>query len=195
MVVRLLKILCDKGFQRSFVTQDLVESLALQPYTQKTINVSSFGTTCPTSHTFDTTIINLLTKSGKRLQLSVLVIPFIATPLQNTYHISVINLLHLHNLHLAHPITTKREFKISLLIGADHCWDIFGDHFIRGNGPMAVDSKVGYLRSGPVQSMLQYPAANIMMITHSGGNDFDLQCFWTWSLLECLLLMKQPRTT
>jgi len=50
-------------------------------------------------------------------------VPSIATPLQNICRVSVANLTYLHDLQLAHPITSEREFNISLLIGADHYWD------------------------------------------------------------------------
>ena len=105
------KILLDEGSQQSFVTEDLMESLALQPHSQERINISSFGSTCPSSCTLDTVIVNLLTKSGETLQLSVLVAPLIATPLQNTCHISVTNLPHLYNLQIAHPIMLKANSK------------------------------------------------------------------------------------
>jgi len=63
---------------------------------------------------------------------------------------------YLHNLQLSHPIITETRFKIFLLKGADHdnYWDIVGNHVIRGNGPMAVDFKLGYLLSGPVHPTL-----------------------------------------
>ena len=41
-------------------------------------------------------------------------------------------------------------FFITLLIGADHYWEIVEDHVIRSNGPTAVGSKLGYLLSGPL---------------------------------------------
>ena len=169
------KILLDEGSQRSFVTEDLVKSLGLQPYSQERINISSFGSTCPSSRTLDTVIVNLLTKSGETLQLSVLVVPFIATPLQNTCHVSVANLPYLHDLQLALPFISEPEFKISLLVGADHYWDIVGDH---GNGPTAVASKLGYLLSGPIQPVSQSTTTNVMMVTNSSNDDLDLKRFW-----------------
>ena len=172
------KILLDEGSQRSFVTQELANSLALQPYTQERINISSFGTTNPTSRTLDAATINLLTRSGETVQLSVLIVPFIAAPLQNTCSVTVTNLPHLHNLQLAHPITADREFKISLLIGADQYWDIVGDHVVRGNGPTAVASKLGYLLSGPMQPTPHSSEASVLMVTNSSQFEFDLQRFW-----------------
>ena len=49
-------------------------------------------------------------------------------------------------------LTCQSWIGISLLIGADHYWDIVQDHIIRGNGPTAMQSKLGYLLSGRVTS-------------------------------------------
>jgi len=76
-------------------------------------------------------------------------------------------------------LTTDNEFKISLLVGADHYWNIVGDHIIRGNGPTAVESKLGYLLSAPVQLTATQPmTANILMVTTSSQSEFDLEHFW-----------------
>lgn len=44
----------------------------------------------------------------------------------------------------------------SLLIGVNHYWDIVGNGIIRGPGPVAVSSKIGYLLSGPTHSSAKY---------------------------------------
>ena len=98
-------ILLDEGSQRSFVTSDLVKQLTLQPIGQETINISHFGSTHPTDQVLDVATINLLTKS---VQLSVFIVPFIATPLQNTIRYSVTSLLYLQGLQLAHPVIAER---------------------------------------------------------------------------------------
>ena len=54
---------------------------------------------------------------------------------------------HLQGLTLAHPITDKENFEISLLIGSDHYWNFVGDHIVRGNGPIAMQPKLSYLLS------------------------------------------------
>ena len=68
--------------------------------------------------------INLQTKSGKSILLSVMVVPDIAVPLRNITNKEVTQLPHLKGLPLAHPVTTDESFRISLLIGVDHYWDI-----------------------------------------------------------------------
>jgi len=56
---------------------------------------------------------------------------------------------------LAYPISSDEQLIIILLIGADQYWNIVEDHVIRGNGPTAVGSKLGYLLSGPLETTTQ----------------------------------------
>ena len=57
---------------------------------------------------------------------------------------------HLQGLTLAHPVMDIKDFEISLLIGADYYWSVMEDTIIRGDGPTAMKSKLGFLLSGPV---------------------------------------------
>ena len=54
----------------------------------------------------------------------------------------------IHN--LAHPAISYEQIQISLLIGADHYWDIVENDIIRSLGPTAANSKIVYFLSGPV---------------------------------------------
>lgn len=91
----------------------------------------------------------MITDSGELIPIDVLIVPSIANPLAN-YHISEVkNLPYLQGLKLAHPVSNDSEFTISFLIGADHYWRIVENQIIRGSGPTAVKSKIGYLLSGP----------------------------------------------
>ena len=62
----------------------------------------------------------------------------------------LVNFPYLQGLTLAHPVTHMSDFEISLLIGADFYWSIVEDHIIRGHGPTAMQSKLGYLLSCPI---------------------------------------------
>ena len=93
---------------------------------------------------------------------------------------NVAHLPHLKKLPLTHPISADREFHISLLVGADHYWDIVGDVIVRGDGPTAVESKVGYLLSGPAPTMIgQFLTTcdSVMMLTLLPV-EFNLEHFW-----------------
>ena len=172
-------ILFDEGSQRSFLSQRLANNLAIRPYQKETIHLSSFGTNHPFTKIMEVTQIQIKTRNGQLPPLSTLITPTIATPLRNTASTSITNLTHLKGLPLAHPVTGDKKFDISLLIGADHYWDLVGDEVIRGNGPTAVDSKLGYLLSGPLTSMHTGSKINSLHIgaQHDTG-EHHLDRFW-----------------
>jgi hypothetical protein len=92
--------------------------------------------------------INIATKSSGSIPIQVLIVPKIATPIQSKVRAPIKDLPYLRQLKLAHPVTSDKNFDISLLISADHYWDFVEEHIIRGNGPTAIQSKLGYLLSG-----------------------------------------------
>ena len=103
--------------------------------------------------------------------------------LRNVYRSQLHALPYLRGLTLAHPMTGNKQFNVSLLIGEDYYWKLVGDDVIRGNGPTAVQSKLGYLLSGP---LVQSAASNTITSMHIGINinsehgnvDQTLEKFW-----------------
>ena len=57
---------------------------------------------------------------------------------------------HLNGLQLAIPVTKGNNFEISLLIGVDYDWEFVGNQIVQGEGPITMQSKLGYLLSGPL---------------------------------------------
>ena len=154
--------------------------MALQPHHKEDITIASFGAQRQFSKQVNVAVVNLVTLTGQTIPLTVLVVPHIATPLQNTVTFDVADLPHLQKLPLAHPLSTDKQFDISLLVGADHYWDIVGDVIVRGDGPTAVESKVGYLLSGPAPVITgQFLAAttSALMLTLL-PTEFNLERFW-----------------
>ena len=177
-------ILFDEGSQRSFATQVLIDKLQLQPLQTETIQLSAFGSTNPQMKKLNVANLQVITNTGTSTSITVLVVPSIATPLENIMKTSVLtHLPYLKGLQLAHPVTRSDSFEISLLIGADHYWDLVGDHTVRGNGPTAVSSKLGYLLSGPISPINPQHPANpttlVCMITSHKQEEQDLQNLWS----------------
>ena len=96
-----------------------------------------------------------------KIFITVLIVPKVVPPLQNLPCTSHQQVLHLIGLQLAHPITENENFEISMLISADYYWSFVQDHIVRGNGPTAVESRLGYLLSGPLSTCPQNPTASI----------------------------------
>ena len=84
------------------------------------------------------------------VNISAMVVPTMTAPLQALSNSDVCLLPYLSGVKLAHPVSAACKFDISLLIGVDHYWEIVGNHIIRGHGPTAMQSKLGYLLSGPL---------------------------------------------
>ncbi|XP_063427126.1 uncharacterized protein LOC134710669 [Mytilus trossulus] len=142
-------ILLDEGAQRSFLTQEVANKLHLQIEGTELIQLSAFEGKDKTARHLENTTVYLKTDAGHVMPIKVLIVPFIAMPLQNQTSNIDTEYEYLRGLKLAHTTTEQDSFQISLLVGADHYRDIVEDHVVRGNGPTAVKSKIGYLLSGP----------------------------------------------
>ncbi|XP_053388749.1 uncharacterized protein LOC123533693 [Mercenaria mercenaria] len=166
-------ILFDEGAQCSFISEKLADQLNIKPCDNTVVNLAAFGDSSQKVRHLKTATIYLLTDDGDKIPLNVLIVPVIAVPLRNIPQF-VTSLPYLRHLKLAHPVIDDDKFEISLLIGADHFWKIVGNKIIRGNGPTAVSSRVGYLLSGPV------PVTNVMTQSCFALNVMttDIEKFW-----------------
>ena len=142
------QILFDEGTQWSFMTLQLAHDLNIRSRRQRIV-ISAFGGEAIPKE-LQLTSISLQTNNGTEVPLSVLIVPKIAAPLQNLVPIPDNHFPHLQGLPLTHPVRSGDNFEITLLIGADFYWNIVQDRIIRGNSPTAVESKIGYLLSGPL---------------------------------------------
>ena len=174
-------ILFDEGAQRSFITSELAKKLNLQTEGSEELHLSAFGGENNKSRNLERATVYLKTDTGYRLPINVLIVPRIATPLHSNRSQIDHRYEYLRGLKLAHPVCQDDAFEISLLVGADYYWDIIEDHIVRGNGPTAVKSKIGYLLSGPVDRSENKgsPTSSILnvMLSHK-PEEFNLEQFW-----------------
>ena len=70
-------------------------------------------------------------------------------------------------------------FNVNVLIGADYYWDFIEDRVIRGNGPTAVKSKLGYVLSGPLKHTSQTNTVVTRMFNVIiDVEEQDIELFW-----------------
>ena len=176
-------ILFDEGAQRSFITQSLADQLGILYTENESIALSAFGAHSSSNRRLPMANITIVTNNGEHIPVRVLVIDQITTPLQNRFRQQVRTIPYLRGLQLAHPVTSDENFEISLLLGADHYWDIVMDTVIRGQGPTAVESKIGYLISGPLQTNCVNrtdTAVNLLQtLSSTTAAERDLEHFWS----------------
>ena len=175
-------ILFDEGAQRSFITKKLANTLRLTPQRHENISLAPFGADASSIQCLEVANVTIVSHTGEKIPLSVLVVPKIAAALQCVASSKIRELPYLRHLTLAHPMSEDKQFDISLLIGVDYYWEIVGNDVIRGNGPTAVQSKLGYLLSGPLHLPSSYcEATNISHVNvncHSEDNCNTMERFW-----------------
>ena len=174
-------ILFDEGAQRSFISIDMVKELGISPTSTTDISLASFGSASRLHQKLGVTTVEIETVTGELIPISTLIVPTIAAPIQNAVPISVNTTPHLRGLKLAHPVTSNNTFTISLLIGTDYYWKFVQDTIIRGDGPIAQESKLGYLLSGPLPYSLPQAATSILLQITSAvtPEEPNLESFWS----------------
>jgi hypothetical protein len=138
----------DEGTQRSFISQKLADRLQLMHDGSEIVHLSAFGDSTYNVRRLDRASVNVIADDGEKIPIQVLIVPVIVKPINIRCRKSVSSLMYLQGLKLAPPVTIDDEFDISLLIGTDFYWQIVGDRIIRGDGPAAVSSRIGYFLSG-----------------------------------------------
>ena len=175
-------ILFDEVAQCSFISVEMAAELCIQPAVTQGMALASFETTTALYQELGVATMDIKTISGELIPVSVPVIPSIAVPIQSLINSSVRNMSYLQGLKLAHPVTSDHQFKISILIGTDYYWTFIQDHIVRGDGPTAQLSKLGYLLSGPVPSPLLESTSSVLLQLTSTVPDPeapDLEQFWS----------------
>ena len=145
-----VNILLDEGAQCSFITESLADCLHLNSKRRECVVIAAFGAPEASNQTLPVATVHLETTEGTEIPISVLITPRIAQPLRNLPFTYVKQLSYLKDLRLNHAMSDNDNINTSMLIGADTYWSIVQETVIRGPGPTAVESKLGYLLSGPL---------------------------------------------
>jgi len=132
------------------ITQSIADHLQLTPHRRECVAIATFGGSEASTQTLPVATIYLQTIEATDIPLSVLITPKIAQPLCNLPFSYVKELPYLKDLCLNHATSYNRDINISMLIGADAYWSIVQNTVVQGPSPVAVQSKLGYLLSGPL---------------------------------------------
>ena len=168
-------ILFDEGAQRSFISEALASQLKLTTKKKECVAISAFGGSTASNQSLPVATIFLMTTDGNEIPISVLIIPKIAQPLRNLPFSYVKQLPYLKGIQLTHAVSSNSEFEISVLIGADFYWSIVQETVIRGPGPTAVKSILGYLLSGPLDNCTNSSTPSVLHLSTSDPEDKSLE--------------------
>jgi len=109
-------ILFDEGAQQSLITQQLANALKLQPTHHETLSVSSFGAQVTSARNLEVATLFIHTLSGSRIPIQALTVPKLAALICNLVRTCLKEIPYLKDIPLAHPVTSDKNFEISVLI-------------------------------------------------------------------------------
>ena len=161
------RVLFDSCSQLSYATPSLKRKLKLTSKKQRDISIQAFGKN-DTRNTLEQIDLVILSKDRKEIPISCFVNE-ICTPITSQkLNFAKENYSHLKNVDLADSNIDNKNLEIDILVGADFYWDIvFLDGSVRGNnGPVALNTRVGYVLSGPITSSSNENEHNSVMLTH-----------------------------
>ena len=173
-----VRILLDSGSQKSYISRNIARPFNLKVFeTENVLLRTAFGDTDPKPKALSRVKFCLRNNSGK---LNMYVDSY---SVPKTYHsinrqsFDLSEYLHLQGLRLANNYIG--DLNINILLGAYFYWQIITSDIRRGDkyGPVAVDTKLGYVLSAPVNvSNSNFLTTNaIISITNLTANVFQIK--------------------
>lgn len=160
------------------MTKQLSERLKLKRTGREVVQLAAFVSSARKVSHIDNATVFLLSDTKEKIAVDVMTVPTIAILLRNIQY-TISTLPYLQGLKLAHPVTKDDTFNISLLNSADKFWDMVGNRVISGYGPVPVQSKIGYLFSGPLLvSSIDMATDCILHVIISQPDSYDLEHCW-----------------
>lgn len=186
-----VRIVLDSGSQRSYITEQLKMDLSLQPNGEQSMSIMTFGASDKALRRCEIVDICIAVRGGETRQLTLYTVPIICKPLVcQPISLCQASFKHLAGLPLADQSDGKDHLEVDILIGSDLYWSLLTGKTRRGEdgGPVAIDTVLGWVLSGPVGIRKQGQTDTTLM-THTlrvesllrhdaQALDERLQTFW-----------------
>ena len=147
-----VRVLFDNRSQLSYVTERLQQQLNLKPTRIKKLHLKTFGR--DGYKTQACAVVKLYIQGlhqEELISISAIISPLICSPLPSA--IEVDNYPNLQGLQLADECDQPQQ-GVDILVGSNLYWNIVTGDIVRAQeGPTAVSSKLGWLLSGPINSI------------------------------------------
>ena len=158
----------DTGSQRSYITDRAREQLALATSGEQYMTIMTFGDTHGERRICEYVKVGFKLRSGQSQILTLFSVPAICQQL--TCH-PLVNYRdvypHLSGLEFAEEPEDNQELHVDVLVGSDHYWDLITGRVRRGSdGPVAIDTKLGWVLSGPI-SIPGHTDTSLNLMTHA----------------------------
>ena len=187
-----VRVIFDSGSQRSYITTELKDKLNLPTLKSEPLMIKTFNSETESIQVCDVVQLSVGKEGNLAVNLNAYCVPTICAPLvnQNTL-VSQSQYDHLTSLKLADETSRTEEATIDILIGSDQYWQLVTGEVVKGkSGPTAMNTKLGWVLSGPVESstVKNEPVTNLAC-THvlkcaanplmdGAGLDYEMKKFW-----------------
>lgn len=157
----------DSGSQRSYLTRRVKEALALPVCGKQCLSIAAFGSKRGEPEQCEVVRLTVRTRLGNQ-KLDLFVVPHICDPL-TMQPINTCLKMYSHLSRLDFADTSQGEMlEVDMLIGSDFYWEFMTGEMIRGeSGPVAVNTTLGWMLSGPADMTGQQKSTVSLITTHT----------------------------
>ena len=163
-----VRIVLDTGSQRSYITDDARQRLALDFKGEQTMSITTFGSREERPQVCKVVTVGLMLRDGEVKLLTLFSVPMICKPLASQ-PIAFCQESHEHlvGLDLADCSDGHTQLEVDVLVGSDQYWELITGETRRGaSGPVAIDTRLGWVLSGPTSSPISEHTTH-GLVTHT----------------------------
>ena len=182
-----LRLILDSGSQCSYLTEEAKNSLGLKRVKHQDLSIATFGASKGDPRRCEVVRVGVVTTSSHDEILELLIVPHICEPLSAQPITTCSKMFpHLSSLTLADTPSSDTPLTVDMLIGSDFYLQLTTGEVIRGQaGPVAINTKLGWVLSGPVTTDESEDTMTAAMTVHTlqiGSCDDQLEktlrSFW-----------------
>ena len=196
------RLILDTGSQRTYISRKMQMDLGLKAAGTEYLSIGAFGGGTTRAKEHDVVEIAVQGGNSETLYMKAVVVEKICSPLQGQR----INIARNYYTHLDGLLLADQDdgcsIEVEVLVGLDNYWRIVTGKIIRGNkGPVAIESKFGYVLSGPSkssnfmvanESSIEIMTNTLVVDTNSDNLLQEIQKFWR---LESIGISEGPTWT
>eukprot|EP00731_Ephydatia_muelleri_P025526 Em0017g609a len=162
-----VRIVMNTGSQRSYITEGERNQLRIDAAGQQNMTIMTFGATQGGEHVCEYVKVGLKLRNGQTQLLTLFSVPIICGPLIPHHLVKYREAYpHLEGLEFADDPGNVQQLHVDILIGSDYYWDLITGRLQRGlDGPVAIQTKLGWVLSGPISTPDQAESSHSIM-TH-----------------------------
>ena len=184
-----VRALLDGGSQRTYVTSRIQKMLSLPTSHTETVSIKTFGSKRGSRQSRSVHRLGIITRDGRPLVISALVVLHICDAIRfQPITTAKKRYPHLHQLDLADSAEVSDNLSVDLFLGSDYYWALVTGQVRRGaDGPIAIETRLGWVLSGPVdgitceQSITNFVSTYSFMVDTLSvptNPDAELRRFW-----------------